>query len=118
MSTMHTEERIGEAWRLHRVGDHAASIEIFQDILNKAPKLVDAHYGLGLAQRADQQNDAAISSFQEALRLAKDALKAVDTAAEADGHHGSNDLASYEDDRYLMLVRMITQRLAELGVEN
>lgn len=115
---MHTEERVGEAWRLHRVGDNVAAIDIFKDILAKAPKLVDAHYGLGLALRAEGKTDEATSAFQEALTLTKDALKAIDTASEADGHHGANDLASYEDDRYLMLVRMTSQRLEELGVES
>jgi hypothetical protein len=28
----------------------------------------------------------------------------------------ANDLKSAEDDRYMMIVRMISQRLAELGV--
>lgn len=115
MSTMHTEERIGEAWRLHRVGDNPAAIDIFKDILSKAPKLVDAHYGLGLALRADGKNDEAVKSFQEALTLAQGTLNAVDTAAESEGHRGTNNLDSYEDDRYLMLVRMIEQRLSELG---
>jgi len=118
MSTMHTEERIGEAWRLHRAGDNAGAIEIFDDILRKTPKNIDAHYGLGLARRADGNAESAIESFKQALELSHNALDAVETTSASEGHHGANDLDTYEDDRYLMLIHMIGQRLAELGVEN
>lgn len=114
---MHTEERIGEAWRLHRANDHDQAIEIFRDILARTPDNLDAHYGLGLATRAVGKEEEAVEAFQKALHLAKEALKAVDTTASVDGHGGGNDLNSYDDDRYLMLNRMIRQRLNELGVE-
>ena len=115
MSTMHTEERIGEAWRLHRSGNNRAAIDIFQDILAKTPQNLDATYGLGLARRADGDKAGAIEAFKSASKLAEEALNAVDVTSGVDGHHGGNDLDTDDDDRFLMLQRMIQQRLAELG---
>lgn len=115
MATMHTEERIGEAWRLHRNGDNQAAIDIFKDILSKTPNNVDANYGLGLALRAKGDKAAAAEAFQRALKLVEEALNAVNTTSSADGHLGGNDLDTYEDDRYMMLTKMIKQRLAELA---
>ncbi|MCA9915609.1 MAG: tetratricopeptide repeat protein, partial [Anaerolineae bacterium] len=105
MATMHSEERIGEAWRLHRKGDNAAAEKIFSEILDKAPKHLDALYGLGLARRANGNLSGAAEAFQAALQLAKDAYNAVDTASVIDGNKGTNDLGTYEDDRFLMLQR-------------
>src|SRR5690606_16649524 len=113
-STMHTEERVGEAWKQHRMGNNDSAIDIFRDILNKRPGHLDALYGLGLAQRAKGDTDGAVESFNKAMQLAKEALSAVDKTSVIDGHSGSNDLDTYEDDRFLMLQSMIKQRLAEL----
>jgi len=112
---MHSEERIGEAWQQHRAGNNVKAIEMFQEILNRTPNNLDALYGMGLARRANKQKDEAIKVFKQAHDLAQAALSAVDTASAVDGHVGSNDLGTYEDDRFLMLSRMIKQRLAELG---
>jgi NAD(P)H-hydrate repair Nnr-like enzyme with NAD(P)H-hydrate epimerase domain len=111
---MHTEERIGEAWRLHRSGNNNASIKIFEEILDKTPNNIDALYGLGLARRAEGNNSGAIEAFKAAQTRAKEALDAIDVTSGVDGHHGANDLDTYEDDRFLMLQRMIAQRLEEL----
>ena len=115
MSTMPTEERIGQAWRLHRNHDYAAAIDMFDEVLRKTPNNIDALYGIGLAQQGKGNTASAIESFQKALDLATTSLKAVDVTSVVDGHHGTNDLDTYEDDRYLLLQRMISQRLAELG---
>lgn len=114
MSAMHTEERIGEAWRQHRMGNHDAAVTGFRDILAKHPGHIDALYGLGLAQRANGDSDSARESFNKAIDLAKEALSAVNKTSEIEGHSGANDLDSYEDDRYLMLQIMLKQRLDEL----
>lgn len=114
MSTVHTEERIGEAWRMHRSGNNRGAIEIFKDVLKLTPNNVDALYGLGLSQRAEKDVDGAMKSFQSALELAKKALQAVDVTSDVDGHHGRNDLGTYEDDRFMMLQRMLSQRIEEL----
>lgn len=118
MSTpMHSEEKIGEAWRLHRNGDNKTAIAMFAEILQKTPNNVDACYGLGLARRSSGDVAGAIEAFKMALKLANKALDAVNTESQVSGHHGSNDLATYDDDRYMMLNRMLKQRLAELNVK-
>lgn len=114
MNTMHTEARIGEAWSLHRAGKNVEAIRIYDEILRKAPKNIDALYGMGLAKRAESDLDGAVNAFQQALDLAKSGLDATDTTATIDGHLGANNLDSYEDDRFLMLRRMIQQRLEEI----
>jgi tetratricopeptide (TPR) repeat protein len=118
MATMHTEERVGEAWKQHRMGNNDSALDIFRDILSKRPGHLDALYGLGLAQRAKGDVDGAAESFNKALNLANEALNAVDKTSIVDGMtSGANDLNTYEDDRFLMLQRMISQRLEELEVE-
>lgn len=115
MANMHTEERIGEAWRLHRSGDNRAAIKIFDEILGKTPRDIDALYGLGLARRAEGDQDGARDAFSKALDIAENTLRAVDDTSAAEGHHGANNLETSADDRYLMLNRMIQQRLDELS---
>ena len=111
MSTMHTEERIGEAWNQHRTNNNPAAIEIFQEILSSQPKNIDALYGLGLAQRANGENGAAVASFQQALKFAEEGLHENTSMLEGAG----NNLDTDQDDRFMMLIRMTKQRLAELG---
>lgn len=117
MSTLHSAERIGEAWRLHRDGNNEQSIKIFKEIIQTSPENVDAHYGLGLAYKATNDSASAADAFQKALELAQKAYNAVKTTSEADGHHGLNDLDTSEDDRYMMLSRMLKQRLEDVGVD-
>lgn len=116
MATMHSSERIGEAWRLHRDGNNAEAIRVFKEIIQKAPESVDAHYGLGLAYKASNDNASAADAFQKALSLAQDAYKAVRTTSGAEGNAAVNDLNTIEDDRFMMLTRMLRQRLADVGV--
>jgi len=118
MSTLHSSERIGEAWRLHRDGNNDQAIKIFQEIVQKAPENVDAHYGLGLAYKASNDMASAADAFQKALGFAQKAVSAVRIASEAEGHHGSNDLDTSEDDRFMMLSNMLKQRLADVGVSD
>lgn len=120
MSTAHSEERIGEAWRQHRMNNNAAAIDIFKEILagdfRERDVLsgveLDACYGLGLAQRASGENGGAIESFKKALKLAESALDAIEKPHIVDGAGDVDDSAA---DRFLMLGRMIRQRLAEMG---
>jgi len=114
---MHTEERIGEAWRLTRDGQLDAALTLFDEVLTRSPGNVDAHYGRGLLLRKQGEDAGAIEELQTAYKLAKSALGAVHVTSVVDGHIGGNDLDTYEDDRYMMLTRMITQRLAELDAE-
>lgn len=114
MASMHLEERVGEAWKQHRMGNNPAAIEIFEDILKSRPDHLDALYGLGLARRANGETAWAVEAFKKALMLANEALNMEDKKSALDGHVGGNDLTKYDDDRYMMLTRMIKQRLAEL----
>jgi tetratricopeptide (TPR) repeat protein len=101
--------QIGKAWGLHREGRNTESIREFQQVLTAAPESVDAHYGLGLALRANGQYDAAEETFRQALTLTKnrqDSLRKSDK--------NENDLSRNEDDRYMMLTRMIAQRIEEV----
>jgi tetratricopeptide (TPR) repeat protein len=112
---MQTEERVGEAWRLHRQGDHQGAIVLFRDILTMTPDNVDAQYGLSLALRANGNRNDAVAGFQRCLQLTRKALDAVKLESKVEGHHGDNNLSTYADDRYMMLNRMIAQRLFEMG---
>lgn len=115
MATMASAEQVGRAWRLHRDGDNAGAIGMFESILAANPDHVDALYGLGLAQRAAGDPYAAADAFRQALRAAEEALAAVKTTAQTEGNLGDNDLGSNIDDRYMMLTRMISQRLEDLA---
>ena len=115
MSTMASAERIGAAWRLHRDGDNSGAVRMFQDIIASTPDSVDARYGLGLAQKALGDNGAAADSFRQALSITEQALSAVQLASQAEGHHGDNDLDTNFDDRYMMLTRMLNQRVNEVS---
>lgn len=115
MSTLPTTERVGRAWRAHRDGNNADAIRLFEEVISGNPENVDAHYGLGLAHKADGNSSASIAAFQKALGFAQQALDAVQTTSHIEGHHGANDLDSTDDDRFMMLTRMLKQRLDDVG---
>ncbi len=116
MSTLHSSERISEAWRLHREGQNESAIGIFQDVIRTAPENVDAYYGLGLAHKAAGDGDLAKDAFQTGLDYAEQALSAVQLTSHVEGHHGANDLDTNDDDRFMMLTRMLKQRLEDISV--
>jgi tetratricopeptide (TPR) repeat protein len=98
MANENIDLQIGQAWLSHRQGNNEAAIDQFGRILRSSPDSIDANYGLGLANHAIGNQNAAAESFQRAL-LITDKLEA----------------ASQEDrDRYMMLSRMIKQRLEEV----
>lgn len=99
---------IGDAWELHRKGDQAAAQRLFEDVLQRDSENVDAHYGLGLVKRASGDNAGARTAFERSQNLAKSMLDSMRAGRD------SNDLATTKDDRYMMLLRMIEQRLAEI----
>jgi Tfp pilus assembly protein PilF len=102
MANESTSAQIGQAWRSHREGNNNAAIDQFGRILRSTPDSIDANYGLGLANKAAGNNSAAVEAFQRALDLTG---KAEPTSQE-------------ERDRYMMLSRMINQRLEEVqGVQ-
>lgn len=109
-------ERVGQAWNHHREGRNDASIAEFEAILKQNPSDVDANYGLGLAQRAAGRKQAAVESFQRALKLVEQAKEAYQSTRS--GSQAENNVKTPEDDRFQMLNRMVQQRLAELGSSN
>ncbi len=113
MSTVNIESRIGSAWHLCREGNNAAAVKEFKSIIDETADNADAFYGLGLAQRAEGETDAAIESFQKALAISKEAHEA--TFSHTEGQ--AVVMETSEDARHMMLQRLISQRLVELGVE-
>lgn len=120
------EQRIGEAWRLHRSSDYKSATAEFERILGelevgggKPSKdnlnllAIDAYYGLGLAQRSSGDSAQASASFQKAYALCSSAYAEIQKRNEA--QHLHNDLGSTDDDRLMMLRTMLAQRLKELG---
>lgn len=113
-------QEIGQAWGQHRAGRNDEAISSFEQVLTNVPDSIDALYGLGLAQRATGNSDGAVESFQKALQLAKDGFESLQKEKNENKETGGvvtlADLATPEEDRFMMLERMIAQRLAELGV--
>ena len=107
--------QIGEAWELHRKGQNDRAIAMFDSILRTANDSVDAHYGLGLAARAAGETERAVEHFQTAYRLIDENLTRI--RAEHNVGEGESILFMTADDRYMMLMRMTSQRLAEMGIE-
>jgi tetratricopeptide (TPR) repeat protein len=116
MSSSSVVSQVGSAWGHLRQQNYRDAINEFETILKSAPEDIDAIYGLGLALKADGQNEAAIKSFQKAYSLAKIATTQVPE------HHDIPDQGQLEDKleiagqntRYMMLTRMLKQRLTEL----
>jgi thioredoxin-like negative regulator of GroEL len=108
MAVDEISKMIGDAWELHRKGDQAAAQRLFEDVLQRDSESVDAHYGLGLVKRASGDKAGARAAFESSRSLAKSALEALRAGRE------TNDLSTTKDDRYMMLLRMIDQRIAEV----
>jgi Tfp pilus assembly protein PilF len=99
MAQQPIDEQVGQAWQYHRQGDNQNAIAQFEAIVKQNPSNIDANYGLGLVQRALGRGEQAFESFQ----------KALDLVNAAERHENNIE----ERDRYLILTRMINQRLAE-----
>lgn len=108
MSQNSNDALIGRAWAAHRAGRNGDAIRDFEQAIKADSTSVDAYYGLGLAHRATQQYPAAAEAFNKALELSQQKLE------EIRGNRLENNLESKEDDRYMMLNRMLAQRLEEL----
>ena len=100
-------QRIANAWKQHRSGSHYDAIRGFHEVLNSDPGDLDALYGLGLAQRSKGNIDESIETFNKALSISQEGI---------DINSGNNNLNTTEDDRFMMLHQMISQRLEELEV--
>lgn len=114
MSSQNVMQRIGQAWGFHRRGQNDQAINELKSVLSTDPDNVDAYYGLGLAHRANGSNDEAVAAFKKAYSLA---TAAYDSLKSARGDTPANDMTISDDDRFMMLSRMIRQRLAEMGTK-
>lgn len=111
-----TAERIGQAWTYLRDKRYDTARAEFESILNLNPDDIDAHYGLGLAQKALGQTEAAAASFRKSLALVEQARQIYErTRAET---HPHDNIKTPEDDRFTMLIRMTNQRLSELSAQS
>ncbi len=112
MSVDDLAAQVGTAWGHQRDGDPTTAIQEFEKILKQDSNNIDALYGLGLAQRAAGQKDAAIQSFQRSLDLV---LEYTTKREEEDAKSTSARRTpnTSEDDRYMMLRRMLLQRIDE-----
>lgn len=111
-------KKIGEAWGLHRNNQNEEAAAAFRELTQVDEHSVDAYYGLGLSLRAMGQREDAVEAFRRAYNLAKEKLEALRAEiAEQQGETVTNSLQMTEDDRFMMLVRMLHQRLAEEGVD-
>lgn len=108
------EVQVGKAWGELRNGNLETALSGFEKALNAVPNNVDAHYGMGMTLRASGREAEAIESFQKALSISQQMLEAV--RSQIGGDEIQNSLQTTDDDRYMMMGRMIRQRLAELGV--
>jgi tetratricopeptide (TPR) repeat protein len=111
-----TSERVGQAWHQHREGRSEAAINEFATILRLSPDDIDAHYGMGLAQRAAGRHQDAIETFEKALGLIEQAKTAYEATRQADAE--DSNVKTPEDDRFMMLSRMVRQRLSEMRSVN
>ncbi|MBA3872408.1 MAG: tetratricopeptide repeat protein [Chloroflexota bacterium] len=105
---------VSHAWRYQREHQAATAIPEFEKILKQDANNIDALYGLGLALRDTGKKEEAIAQFQIVLELVESA--AVARRPASTGEEEIRVANTPDDDRYMMLTRMIKQRLAELKV--
>jgi tetratricopeptide (TPR) repeat protein len=99
---------ISEGWAAHRSGKNDEALRQFENALSLENDNIDAYYGIGLAERARRRLPEATAAFEKSLQLTRDklALTQPDPTLSA--------VEVPDIDRYMMLIRMIGQRLAEI----
>lgn len=97
MATETYADQLGQAWAALRQNKAQEAASGFQQILKAAPDHIDALYGLGISHRDSGQIESARTTLQKALELARKELAAAPGT-----------------DRFMMLDRMLQQRLTEL----
>ncbi len=103
---------VSNAWRYQREHQASTAVTEFEKILKQDANNIDALYGLGLALRDNGKKEAAIEQFQKVLVLVDSAALARRPALT--GEDEVRVANTPDDDRYMMLARMIKQRLSEL----
>ena len=108
--------QVGHAWGFQREGHSDRAVQEFEKILRQDPDDIDANYGMGLAQRSAGHPQAAVEYFQHALDIVDKKDSAGRSAREAAASDFQTERIkpnTAEDDRYMMLTRMLKQRLVE-----
>ena len=103
---------VSNAWRYQREHQASTAVTEFEKILKQDANNIDALYGLGLALRDSGNKADAIAQFQQVLELVESAALARRPASTVEDEIRVPNTP--DDDRYMMLARMIKQRLAEL----
>ena len=104
------DEQVRRAWQQQRAGNSAAALDAFAQVVQDHPDDIDARYGLGMSQRAVGKRAEAVSSFRSALQLVEAGQRAE---AEKQSGQEQDHIATPEDDRLMMLSRMLGQRISE-----
>jgi tetratricopeptide (TPR) repeat protein len=113
MSKESIAAQIGTAWRFQREGKTDAAVAEFERVLKQAPDDIDAHYGMALTQRLMGNKQDALRHFEKALQLVENA-RGARQSQRGDAYTPNTT----EDDRYMMLARMINQRISEIKAAN
>jgi Flp pilus assembly protein TadD len=108
------EQNVTQAWDHLREGRTDQALSAFETTLRSHPEDVDAHYGLGLTQQRLKHRDDAVETFSKALALLAEQQKLV-IRNEAQTR---DNMRTPEEDRYMMLSRMVQQRLDELNASS
>ncbi|MEP7286519.1 MAG: tetratricopeptide repeat protein [Chloroflexota bacterium] len=92
------DSQVGQAWSQHFLGQNDVAIRTFQQLVERWPDHIDAHYGLALSLKKTEQKAEAGDAFRKTKSLVENAI-----------------LDQTEmNPRLLMLSRMIDQQLAML----
>ena len=92
------DTQVGQAWSQHFLGHNDVAIRAFQQLVERWPDHIDAHYGLALSLKTAEQKAEAGEAFRKAKSLVENEI-----------------LAQTEmNPRLMMLSRMVDQQLAML----
>lgn len=97
------DKKIGSAWKSHRQGFQDQAITEFREILHQDPNHLDALYGLGLAQKASGDGDAAHQTFNKLQQLLNSILEEEQELPLED-----------RQERYVMIAQMVRQQIDTL----
>jgi cytochrome c-type biogenesis protein CcmH/NrfG len=111
-NTNNIATEIGKAWGYHRDGRGKEAAAAFEVILKQDPNNIDANYGLGLSQKVNGDLQAATQTFNTTLNLIKDSISIEEARRNRD--NPEDNVRTPEDDRLMMLQRMVEQRIAEV----
>ena len=103
-----TNTHISAGWAAHRSGDNQDALRHFEAALAVDNENIDAYYGIGLAKRDLGQLNEAKAAFEQSLLLTRNKIEM------AQPMNDGNAVNIPDIDRYMMLIRMIGQRLAEV----